>query len=128
MDEIYDALFVNRTKDLGIALGAFDRNVIDGLGVNGAGWLTRLDFEYFRGVGQVGRRRPCESERVDRARRRRSDALFADGTFFDVRNHDRDGCDRAVELLPAPDSHSGALKARRKRWGSFTITCSALFC
>ena len=42
VDEIYDALFVNRTKDLGIALGAFDRNVIDGLGVNGAGWLTRL--------------------------------------------------------------------------------------
>ena len=78
------------------------------------------DFEYFRGVGQVGCRRPCESERVDRARRRRSDAVFADGTFFDVRDHDRDGCDRAVELLPAPDSHSGALKARRKRWGSFT--------
>ena len=42
VDEIYDALFVNRTKDLGIALGAFDRNVIDGFGVNGVGWLTRL--------------------------------------------------------------------------------------
>jgi NADH-quinone oxidoreductase subunit L len=42
VDEIYDALFVNRTKDLGVALGAFDRNVIDGLGVNGVGWLTRL--------------------------------------------------------------------------------------
>ena len=41
VDELYDALFVNRAKDLGLALGAFDRNVIDGLGVNGAGWLTR---------------------------------------------------------------------------------------
>ena len=41
VDEIYDALFVNRAKDLGLALGAFDANVIDGLGVNGAGWLTR---------------------------------------------------------------------------------------
>ncbi len=41
VDQLYDALFVNRTKDLGLALGAFDRNVIDGLGVNGAGWLTR---------------------------------------------------------------------------------------
>jgi NADH-quinone oxidoreductase subunit L len=41
VDQIYDALFVNRTKDLGITLGAFDRGVIDGLGVNGAGWMTR---------------------------------------------------------------------------------------
>ena len=42
VDEIYDALFVNRTKDLGTALWAFDRTVIDGMGVNGVGWLTRL--------------------------------------------------------------------------------------
>jgi NADH-quinone oxidoreductase subunit L len=42
VDEAYDALFVNRSKDLGIALGAFDRGVIDGLGVNGVGWLTRV--------------------------------------------------------------------------------------
>ncbi|MGA8224634.1 MAG: NADH-quinone oxidoreductase subunit L [Candidatus Acidiferrales bacterium] len=42
VDEIYDALFVNRTKDLALALGAFDRTVIDGAGVNGAGWLTRF--------------------------------------------------------------------------------------
>ncbi len=41
MDEIYDALFVNRAKDLGTTLGAFDAKVIDGLGVDGAGWLTR---------------------------------------------------------------------------------------
>ena len=41
VDQIYDAMFVNRAKDLGLTLGAFDRNVIDGAGVNGAGWLTR---------------------------------------------------------------------------------------
>jgi NADH-quinone oxidoreductase subunit L len=41
VDQLYDALFVNRAKDLGLALGAFDRNVIDGVGVNGAGGLTR---------------------------------------------------------------------------------------
>jgi NADH-quinone oxidoreductase subunit L len=41
IDQLYDAMFVNRTKDLGTTLGAFDRGVIDGLGVNGAGWLTR---------------------------------------------------------------------------------------
>jgi NADH-quinone oxidoreductase subunit L len=41
VDQIYDAMFVNRTKDLGTTLGAFDRGVIDGLGVNGAGWVTR---------------------------------------------------------------------------------------
>src|SRR3984885_3644266 len=41
VDQLYDALFVNRAKDLGLALGAFDRNVINGVGVNGAGWLTR---------------------------------------------------------------------------------------
>ena len=42
VDELYDAMFVNRAKDVGLALGAFDRNVVDGLGVNGAGWLTRF--------------------------------------------------------------------------------------
>ncbi|HTS11371.1 MAG TPA: NADH-quinone oxidoreductase subunit L [Candidatus Limnocylindrales bacterium] len=42
VDEVYDAMFVNRAKDLGLALGSFDRTVIDGLGVNGAGWLTRF--------------------------------------------------------------------------------------
>ena len=42
IDQIYDAMFVNRAKDLGTTLGAFDRNVIDGLGVNGAGWLARV--------------------------------------------------------------------------------------
>ena len=42
VDEIYNALFVNRTKDLGTALGVFDRGVIDGAGVNGVGLLTRI--------------------------------------------------------------------------------------
>jgi len=42
VDEIYDALFVNRIKDLSTALGFFDSRVIDGLGVDGAGWLTRI--------------------------------------------------------------------------------------
>jgi NADH-quinone oxidoreductase subunit L len=41
VDQIYDAIFVNRSKDLGTTLGAFDRGVIDGLFVNGAGWVTR---------------------------------------------------------------------------------------
>jgi len=41
VDEIYDALFVNRTKDLGTLLGLFDVKVIDGAGVDGAGWLAR---------------------------------------------------------------------------------------
>jgi NADH-quinone oxidoreductase subunit L len=40
VDELYDALFVNRTKDLGNGLAAFDMGVVDGA-VNGAGWLTR---------------------------------------------------------------------------------------
>jgi NADH-quinone oxidoreductase subunit L len=42
IDQVYDAMFVNRAKDLGTTLGAFDLGVIDGLGVNGAGWVTRL--------------------------------------------------------------------------------------
>jgi NADH-quinone oxidoreductase subunit L len=42
VDQIYDAMFANRAKDLGVALGAFDVGVIDGLGVNGVGWATRL--------------------------------------------------------------------------------------
>ena len=42
VDQIYDAMFVNRMKDLALTLGAFDRGVINGLGVDGAGWLTRV--------------------------------------------------------------------------------------
>jgi NADH-quinone oxidoreductase subunit L len=41
VDEIYDAMFVNRAKDLGTTLGAFDSAIVDGLGVDGTGWLTR---------------------------------------------------------------------------------------
>jgi NADH-quinone oxidoreductase subunit L len=42
VDEIYDALFVNRIKDLSTAFALFDAKVIDGLGVDGAGWLSRV--------------------------------------------------------------------------------------
>jgi len=42
VNQIYDAMFVNRMKDLGLALGAFDVTFINGLGVDGAGWVTRL--------------------------------------------------------------------------------------
>jgi NADH-quinone oxidoreductase subunit L len=42
VDEIYDAAIVDRTKDLGTLLGRFDANIIDGLGVDGAGWLARF--------------------------------------------------------------------------------------
>jgi NADH-quinone oxidoreductase subunit L len=41
VDEIYDALFVNRIKDLGAAFNLFDAKVIDGFAVDGAAWLTR---------------------------------------------------------------------------------------
>ena len=47
VDEIYDALFVNRVKDLGSALAAVDLGVVDG-GVNGVGWLTRMSAELSR--------------------------------------------------------------------------------
>jgi NADH-quinone oxidoreductase subunit L len=42
VDELYDALFVNRCKDLASSFGAFDRTVIDGFGVDGSAWLTRF--------------------------------------------------------------------------------------
>jgi len=41
VDELYDALIVNRVKDLGTWLGVFDARVIDGVGVDGTGWLMR---------------------------------------------------------------------------------------
>jgi len=47
VDEIYDALFVHRVKDLGSALAAFDLGVVDG-GVNGVGWTTRMSAELSR--------------------------------------------------------------------------------
>jgi NADH-quinone oxidoreductase subunit L len=42
VDQIYDALFVNRIKDLALTLGSFDVGIINGLGVDGAGWVTRV--------------------------------------------------------------------------------------
>jgi NADH-quinone oxidoreductase subunit L len=42
VDQLYDAMFVNRVKDLALTLGAFDVNFINGLGVDGSGWLTRI--------------------------------------------------------------------------------------
>ena len=42
VDEIYDALFVNRIKDLSITFGLLDAKVIDGVAINGAGWLARF--------------------------------------------------------------------------------------
>jgi len=47
VDEIYDALFVNRIKNLGNLLAAFDLGVVDG-GVNGVGWATRMSGEISR--------------------------------------------------------------------------------
>jgi NADH-quinone oxidoreductase subunit L len=47
VDEVYDALFVNRTKNLGNGLAAFDQIVVDG-GVNGVGWTTRLTADASR--------------------------------------------------------------------------------
>jgi NADH-quinone oxidoreductase subunit L len=42
VDQLYDAMFVNRIKDLATTLGAFDLTFINGLGVDGAGWVTRV--------------------------------------------------------------------------------------
>ena len=40
-DETYDLLFVNRAKDTGRFLSAFDSNVVDGF-VNGSATITRI--------------------------------------------------------------------------------------
>ena len=42
VDQLYDAMFVNRMKDLALTLGAFDVNIVNGLGVDGSGWVTRI--------------------------------------------------------------------------------------
>src|ERR1700674_3343516 len=42
VDQLYDAMFVNRVKDLALTLGSFDVNIINGLGVDGSGWVTRI--------------------------------------------------------------------------------------
>ena len=47
VDELYEALLVNRAKDLGNAAAAFDLAVVDG-GVNGVGWTTRIAAELSR--------------------------------------------------------------------------------
>ena len=47
VDELYDALFVNRVKNIGNAASGFDQYVVDG-GVNGVGWTTRLAADLSR--------------------------------------------------------------------------------
>jgi len=47
VDELYDALFVNRAKDLGNVFAAFDLGVVDGA-VDGVGWSTRMTAELSR--------------------------------------------------------------------------------
>jgi NADH-quinone oxidoreductase subunit L len=42
VDQLYDAMFVNRVKDLALTLGSFDVNFINGLGVDGSAWVTRI--------------------------------------------------------------------------------------
>ena len=42
VDEIYDALFVNRLKDLSVALGILDAKLIDGAGVDGTAAAARF--------------------------------------------------------------------------------------
>lgn len=42
VDEVYEALFVNRAKDLSTAFGFFDSKVIDRAGVGGAGWVAQF--------------------------------------------------------------------------------------
>ncbi len=42
VDEIYLALFVNRVKDLSTAFSVVDAKLIDGVCVDGAGWLARV--------------------------------------------------------------------------------------
>jgi NADH-quinone oxidoreductase subunit L len=42
VDEIYEALFVNRLKDLSVSLGFLDAKLIDGVAVDGAAALTRF--------------------------------------------------------------------------------------
>ena len=62
VDQIYDAMFVNRAKDLAVALGAFDVGVIStAMGVNGVGWATRLASSIGIVLGQVGYRRAREN-------------------------------------------------------------------
>ena len=65
VDEIYDALFVHRVKDLGSLLAAFDMGVVDG-GVNGVGWLTRMSSELSRLVGYLDYRRAGERHGLHR--------------------------------------------------------------
>ncbi len=54
VDQIYDAMFVNRAKDLGLALGAFDRDVIDGLGRERRRLADALRRPAFRSGGTRG--------------------------------------------------------------------------
>ncbi|HEY2455922.1 MAG TPA: NADH-quinone oxidoreductase subunit L [Candidatus Acidoferrum sp.] len=42
VDEIYEALFVNRLKDLSVSLGFLDAKLIDGVAVDGTAALTRF--------------------------------------------------------------------------------------
>ncbi len=102
VDQIYDAMFVNRAKDLGIALGAFDRGVINGLGVDGAGWLTRASLAVSMMVWDKWiDRRTGESGGAHRVDSELSGAHDAERARVELRAADRAGRAGLSGLLPA---------------------------
>ena len=124
VDQIYDAMFVNRAKDLGVTLGAFDVGVINGLGVNGVGWLTRVASEYRDGVGQVGDRWPGESGGAHRVDSQLSGAHDSERARLELRAADRGGRADLSGLLPARsrrDVAHAALKRRGAEWKSIKV-------
>ena len=102
VDQIYDAMFVNRTKDLALTLGAFDRGVINGLGVDGAGWLTRVTSRISMCVGLLDRGRAGESGGAHRLGVELSGAHAADRARVRLRAVDgarRAGCSWAITCM-----------------------------
>ena len=77
VDEIYDALFVNRVKNLGSVLAAFDLGVVDG-GVNGVGWLDAHVRGTVALVGHLDHRRLGECPGVCREDHELAGADLAD--------------------------------------------------
>ncbi len=65
VDELYDALFVNRAKDLGLALGWFDTHVINGRRRGRRGMADPIHFARFDVVGHVDRGRLGEIRRAN---------------------------------------------------------------
>jgi len=113
VDELYDALVVNRVKDLGTWLGIFDAKVIDGVGVDGTGWLMRYTSKISMWWDKWVIDGLLKFRREANAAFQLSDPAFANRIVFQLRDADSARSGGSAGVLRAPYAYAAARGALR---------------